>query len=96
MAYNFNNITFESIDSTGNTLMSALTFTATTIPALTQYMAIGNRVRLTLTVDASGGDNFTNKCMRINLGLFVTNNDGFAFQFGFDSTVFLTTTFPWV
>jgi hypothetical protein len=92
MAYNFNNITFESIDSTGNTLMTALTFTATTIPALTQYMAIGNRVRLTLTVDASGGDNFTNKCMRINLGLFVTNNDGFAFQFGFDSTVFLTTT----
>jgi hypothetical protein len=92
MAYNFNNITFESIDSTGNTLMSALTFTATTIPALTQYMAIGNRVRLTLTVDASGGDDFTNKCMRINLGLFVTNNDGFAFQFGFDSTVFLTTT----
>jgi hypothetical protein len=92
MAYNFNNITFESIDSTGNTLMSALTFTATTIPALTQYMAIGNRVRLTLTVDASGGDNFTNKCMRINLGLFVNNNDGFAFQFGFDSTVFLTTT----
>ena len=92
MAYNFNNITFESIDSTGNTLMSALTFTATTIPALTQYMAIGNRVRLTLTVDASGGDNFTNKCMRLNLGLFVTNNDGFAFQFGFDSTVFLTTT----
>jgi len=92
MAYNFNNITFESIDSTGNTLMSALTFTATTIPALTQYMAIGNRVRLTLTVDASGGDDFTNKCMRINLGLFVNNNDANAFTFGFDSTVFLTTT----
>lgn len=92
MAYNFNNITFESIDSAGNTLMSALTFTATTIPTLTEYMAIGNRVRLTLTVDASGGDTFTNKLMRINLGLFVNNNDGFAFQYGFDSTVFLTTT----
>ena len=92
MAYNFNNITLESIDSTGNTLMTALTFTATTIPALTEYMAIGNRVRLTLTVDASAGDDFTDKCLRCNLGLFVTNNDGFALTLGFDSAVFLTTT----
>lgn len=92
MAYNFNNITLESIDSTGVTMMSPLSFTALTIPALTRYMAIGNRVRLTITVDATGGDTFTNKLMRVNLGLFVTNNDGFAFQFGFDSTVFLTTT----
>ena len=92
MAYNFNNITFESIDSAGNTLMSALTFTATTIPAITEYMAIGNRVRLTLTVDASAGDDFTDKCLRCNLGLYVNNNDANAFLFGFDSTVFLTTT----
>lgn len=92
MPYNFNNISLESIDSAGNTLMSPITFTALTIPALTEYMAIGNRVKMTLTVDASGGDDFTNKCLRCNLGLFVTNNDGFAFQFGFDSTVFLTTT----
>lgn len=92
MAYNFNNITLESIDSAGNSLLSPITFTATTIPALTEYMAIGNRIRLTLTVDASGGDDFTNKLMRVNLGLFVNNNDAFAYQYGFDSTVFLTTT----
>ena len=92
MNYNFNNISFESIDSSGNTMLSAISFTATTIPALTRYMAIGNRIRLTLTVDAAMGYNFTNKCMRVNLGLFVTNNDNFAFQFGFDSAVFLTTT----
>ena len=92
MAYNFNNISLESVDSAGNTLMSAISFTALTIPALTRYMAIGNRVRLTLTIDATGGDNFTDKALRCNLGLFVNNNDGFAFQFGFDSFVFLTTT----
>jgi hypothetical protein len=92
MAYNFNNISLESVDSAGNTLMTALTFTATTIPVLTEYMAIGNRVKLTLSVDASAGDDFTDKCMRINLGLFVNNNDANAFQFGFDSLVFLTTS----
>ena len=92
MPYNFNNITLESIDSLGNTLLSPITFTALTIPVLTEYMAIGNRIKMTLTVDASGGDDFTNKCMRVNLGLFVTNNDATAYQFGFDSTVFLTTT----
>lgn len=92
MPYNFNNITLESIDSLGNTLLSPITFTALTIPVLTEYMAIGNRIKLTLTIDASGGDNFTNKALRCNLGLFVTNNDANAYQFGFDSTVFLTTT----
>jgi hypothetical protein len=92
MPYNFNNISLESVDSVGNTMLSTISFTALTIPALTKYMAIGNRIKMTLTVDANGGDNFTNKLMRVNLGLFVTNNDGFAFTFGFDSTVFLTTT----
>ena len=58
MAYTFNNITIDEIDSAGALLYNVGTFTAATIPALTDSFSIGNRIKLTLTIDASGADTF--------------------------------------
>lgn len=92
MPYDINNITLESIDSLGNTMMTPITFTAATIPSMTEYMAIGNRIKMTVTVDASGGDDFVNKIMNINVGLFVANITSAVtnYVFGYSSNGFLT------
>lgn len=92
MPYVFNNITLEHIDSTGGTIDTFATFTAGTIPALTKAFAIGNKIRLTLTIDATGFDTFTGKYLRFNPALFTINNNLNAFQYGYESPNPLSTT----
>ena len=91
MAYQFNNITLDQIDSTGAVLFNINTFTAATIPALLNVFAIGNRIKLTLTIDASGADTFNNKSLRYNPGLFIPNTGAAnAYLLGWESNGSLT------
>ncbi len=91
MAYQFNNITLDQIDSSGAVLFNINTFTAATIPALLDVFALGNRIKLTLTIDASGADTFTNKSLRYNPGLFIPNTGAAnAYLFGWESNGALT------
>jgi hypothetical protein len=86
MAYTYNNIQLDCIDSSGTVLYNIDTFTAATIPTVPiEGFAIGNKIRLTLTITSSGGDNFLNKFLRFNPGLFVINNSLNAFTFGYET-----------
>lgn len=92
MAFTFNNITIDQIDSTNTLINNIGTFTAATVPALIDDFSIGNRIRITLTIDASGGDTFTGKLLRFNPGLFVKTTDPNAYRYGYESNGVLTTT----
>lgn len=86
MAFTYNNIQLDCIDSSGTVLYNIDTFTAATIPTVPiEGFAIGNKIRLTLTINSSAGDNFLNKFLRFNLGLFVINNSLNAFTFGYET-----------
>jgi hypothetical protein len=91
MAYTFNNITIDEIDSAGALLYNIGTFTAATIPALTDSFSIGNRIKLTLTIDASGADTFNNRFLRFNPGLYTNANNSNAYRFGYETLNPLTT-----
>lgn len=95
MPYTYNNIQIDQVYSDNTVIQNIGTFTAATIPALTDSFAIGNRIKMTLTIDASGAETFTAKILRINLGLFTLNpNNSFlnAYDYGFQSNGILTTT----
>jgi hypothetical protein len=92
MAYVFNNIDLEHIDSTGAVIATIGSFDASTIPALVEGFAIGNKIRLTLTIDATGLDTFSGKYLRFNPALFTINNSISAFNFGYECPSPLTTT----
>ncbi len=84
MPYRFNNLSIQQINKDGTTLGPLLSFTTTTIPVNISRFAIGNRVRLTVSIQRFGGDNWNNKNLRFNLSLFgptnVTGNPNFGFQ----------------
>ncbi len=95
MPYAFNTIQFDHVDESNVSFQTPASFTAATIPALTDVFAIGNRVKMTFTIDATGGDTFTNKLLRINPAMFIgaPNNSsllGNANQSGFESNGVLT------
>jgi hypothetical protein len=92
MPYVFNSIDLKHINNAGGVIDTIGTFTASTIPALTEGFAIGNKIRLTLTIDATGADTFTGKYLRFNPALFTINNSISAFQNGYESPNPLTTT----
>jgi hypothetical protein len=97
MPYTYNNIQFQHVDETNTAFQTAASYTAATIPALTDIFAIGNRVKMTLTIDASGAETFASKLLRINPAMFLgsPNNSSIllnASQFGFESNGVLTTT----
>lgn len=73
MSYTYDDIQLDCIDSSGNVLYNIATFTASTIPAVPiEGLAIGNKIRLTLTITSSGANSFLNKFLRFNPGLFIT------------------------
>ena len=86
MAYTYDNIQLDCIDSSGNVLYNIATFTAATIPAVpVEGLAIGIKVRLTFTINSSGANSFLNKQLRFNPGLYVLSNQTNAFDFGYQT-----------
>lgn len=93
MAYTYDDIQLDCIDSAGNVLYNIATFTASTIPGTPiEGFAIGNKIRLTLTILSSGGNSFLNKFLRFNPALFTVNNSISAFSYGYETMNPLSTT----
>jgi len=86
MSYTYDTIQIDQIDSSGTVLYNIDTFTASTIPAVPiEGLAIGNKIRLTLTITSSGANSFLNKFLRFNPGLYVLSNQTNAFDFGYQT-----------
>lgn len=85
MSYTYDTIQLDHIDSSGTVIDNIATFTSSTIPALTEGFAIGNKIRLTLTITSSGANSFLNKFVRFNPALFTINNSLSAFSFGYET-----------
>jgi hypothetical protein len=84
MSYTYDTIQIDQIDSSGTVLYNVATFTASTIPAVPiEGFAIGNKIRLTLTIVSSGANSFLNKFIAFNPGLYVLTNQQNAFDFGY-------------
>jgi hypothetical protein len=93
MAYTYDNIQLDCIDSSGTVLYNITTFTAATIPAVpVEGLAIGIKVRLTFTINSSGANSFLNKQLRFNPGLYVLSNPINALDFGYQTLNPLSTT----
>ena len=93
MSYTYNNIQIDHIDSSGSVIGNIATFTALTIPLTPiEGFAIGNKIRLTLTIDSTGANSFLNKFVRFNPALFTINNTISGFNFGYETPNPLTTT----
>jgi hypothetical protein len=93
MAYTYDNIQLDCIDSSGTVLYNIATFTAATIPAVpVEGLAIGIKVRLTFTINSSGANSFLNKQLRFNPGLYVLSNPINALDFGYQTLNPLSTT----
>jgi hypothetical protein len=93
MAYTYDNIQLDCIDSSGTVLYNIATFTASTIPAVpVEGLAIGIKVRLTFTINSSGANSFLNKQLRFNPGLYVLSNPINALDFGYQTLNPLSTT----
>lgn len=86
MSYTYNNIQIDHIDSSGTVIDNIATFTALTIPGTAiEGFAIGNKIRLTLTIDSTGANSFLNKFVRFNPALFTINNTISGFSFGYET-----------
>ena len=84
MSYTYDTIQIDQIDSSGTVLYNVATFTASNIPAVPiEGLAIGNKIRLTLTITSSGANSFLNKFIAFNPGLYVLTNQQNAFDFGY-------------
>jgi hypothetical protein len=93
MAYTYDNIQLDCIDSSGTVLYNIATFTAATIPAVpVEGLAIGIKVRLTFIINSSGANSFLNKQLRFNPGLYVLSNPLNALDFGYETLNPLSTT----
>lgn len=93
MSYTYDDIQLDCIDSAGNVLYNIATFDATTVPTTPiEGFAIGNKIRLTLTMVSSGGNSFLNKFLRFNPALFTVNNSINAFSYGYETMNPLSTT----
>jgi hypothetical protein len=86
MAYTYDNIQLDCIDSSGTVLYNIATFTAATIPGTPiEGFTMGNKIRLTLTINSSGANSFLNKFLRFNPALFTINNTINGFSFGYET-----------
>ena len=93
MSYTFNNIQIDHIDSSGTVIDNIATFTAATIPTSPiEGFTMGNKIRLTLTINSSGANSFLNKFVRFNPALFTINNTISGFNFGYETPNPLTAT----
>jgi hypothetical protein len=84
MAFEYKSISFENINKDGTSLSPTLAFTPATVPASVERFAIGNRVRMTIVIDAKMGSSFSGRIVRINTALFRSNR-GTNTDFGFQS-----------
>lgn len=86
MAYTYDSIQLDCIDNTGAVINNIATFTAATLPTSPlRSFAIGNKIRLTLTILSTGGDSFLNRFVRFNPALFTINNTINGFNFGYET-----------
>jgi hypothetical protein len=86
MSYTFNNIQIDHIDSSGTVIDNIATFTAATIPTSPiEGFTMGNKIRLTLTINSTGANSFLNKFVRFNPALFTINNTINGFSFGYET-----------
>lgn len=93
MSYTYDDIQLDCIDSSGTVLYNIATFDSTTVPTTAiEGFAIGNKIRLTFTINSSGGNSFLNKFLRFNPALFTVNNSINAFSFGYETMNPLSTT----
>lgn len=93
MSYTYDDIQLDCIDSAGNVLYNIATFDATTVPTTPiEGFAIGNKIRLTLTMVSTGANSFLNKFLRFNPALFTVNNSINAFSYGYETMNPLSTT----
>lgn len=91
MPYEFKDIVIKNIDKNGNDLLPPLSFDPFTTPALIDQMAIGNRLRLIIRVDATGADTFSGQSLTINLALFTDPELPFLNIYGYASQYLNTT-----
>lgn len=91
MPYKYTSVSFTNINKDGTSLSPVLTFTPATTPTSVERFAIGNRVRMSLVIQKFGGDNWTNKLVRVNLGMFL-GSDYAGNDFGFTSNTFVSAT----
>ena len=86
MAYTYDSIQLDCIDNSGAVINNIATFTAATLPTSPlRSFAIGNKIRLTLTILSTGGDSFLNRFVRFNPALFTINNTINGFNFGYET-----------
>ena len=91
MPYEFKDIVIKNIDKNGNNLLPPLSFNPFTTPASIDQMAIGNRLRLIIRVDATGVDTFSGRTLTVNLGLFTDLQLPFLNVYGYASQYLNTT-----
>ena len=91
MSYQYKSVSFTNINKDGTALSSALTFTPSTTPSSVERFAIGNRVRMALVIERTMGSSWTNKLVRVNLGMFLNTNFQ-GLDFGFTSNTFVSGT----
>lgn len=93
MAYTYDDIVLDCIDSSGNVLYNIAMFDSLTVhPNPIEGFAIGNKIRLTLTIVSSGANSFLNKFLRFNPGLFITVPFGNFQSAGYQTLNPLSTT----
>ena len=93
MAYTYDDIQLDCIDSSGTVLYNIAMFDAFTVhPNPIEGFAIGNKIRLTLTIVSSGANSFLNKFLRFNPGLFITVPFGNFQSAGYETVNPLSTT----
>lgn len=90
MPYRFTDLSIEPINKDGTSLGPILSFTPATTPANISRYAIGNRVRMTITVQRFGGSNWNNKKLRLNLSLFAPTNVTGDPNYGFETDGFVS------
>ena len=91
MAFQYKSISFTNINRDGTALSPTLSFTPGTTPAVVDRFAIGNRVRMVVTVEITGASTWTNKAVRMNIMQFGRNvNEGP--DFGLNSNGFVSVT----
>lgn len=90
MGYTYANFQIRNVDSAGNDLLAPKPLAIVPFPpTIVQNSAIGNRLILSFNLNRTGGDNFTNKKIRVNISPFSGNDQSNALNFGFESVGYI-------
>jgi hypothetical protein len=90
MGYSYANFQIRNVDALGNDMLppkplAIVPFT----PTIVNNSAIGNRLILSFNLNRFGGDNFSNKKIRVNISPFSGNDVSNALNFGFESVGYI-------